>query len=149
MKSEVAVPPVRVDARAYSLSEITIPMQVIIFEEEEVNSEISEAFAHLAERIHSLSTKAKAEKNGRRVSELRFFEQNMRLLEKVTKVECKAKSEVMEEAAKGFRSLYDRAKLEMGQFMVDGNVRRVVEMDYILDDLKKLKAKAVKYGIVL
>ena len=34
-------------------------------------------------------------------------------------------------------------------FTVDGNVKRAVEMDYVLDDLKQIKAKAEKYGIML
>lgn len=149
MNSEVKNPPVMLEARAYSLSNVSFSTPVIIIEDNDTTPEILEAFMHLSSRIHSLVTKAKAENRGRRVSELRFFEHNMRLLEKVTKIACQNDSDMKEEASKIFQRIYKKTKLEISQFTVEGNVRRAVEMDYVLDDLKLLKAKAEKYGIML
>lgn len=149
MNSEVTNPPVMLEARAYSLSNVVFSTPVIIIEDNETTPEIFEAFMRLASRVHSLMAKAKAENRGRRVSELRFFEHNMKLLEKVTQIACQNDSRMQEESSKIFQRLYQKTKLEISQFTVDGNVKRAVEMDYVLDDLKFIKAKAEKYGIVL
>ena len=149
MNSEVKNPPVLLEARAYSLSDIVFPAPVIIIEDNDTTPEILEVFTRLSLRIHSLLTKAKAENRGRRVSELRFLEHNMRMLEKVTKLACQNDSAMQEESSKIFQRLYKRIKLEISQFTVDGNVMRAVEMDYVLEDLQLLKAKSEKYGIML
>ena len=155
MKTSMENPPVTLIARTFGSSKVENSLRyapvgtVIILPEEKVNTELTAAFRKLDERIKTLVSKAKEKNNGRRVSELRYYEHNLNLLKNIGDLNAMKNPNEMAEIQTGFRRLYERAELELGQFYVDGNTRKYVEIDYVLDELKNIKKKAIKYGIAL
>lgn len=155
MKTSIENPPVTLIARPMGLSKTentfhyTPVSTVIILPEEVVNTELTEAFRKLDARIKTLVSNAREKNNGRRLSELRYYEHNLNLLKNIGELNVMENPKEMAEIQTGFRRLYERAELELGQFMVEGSTRKYVEIDYVLDELKNIKKKAIKYGIAL
>ena len=154
MKTSIETPPVTLIARTFSSSKLEKALHfpvstVIILPEESVNTELAEAFKKLDERIKTLLFSAKEKKNERRVSELKYYEHNLELLKNIGELNVTANHKELANVQKGFHRLYERARLELGQFLVEGNTRKYVEIAYVLDELKNIQKRAIKYGIAL
>ena len=143
MKSAVITPP---NLKENNKNRVLIPSMIFVIQEG--NEELLKYVECLENRIKHYISKAQEKGNARRVAQLNYYLEKVFLLKVICNSDVK-KSNGFTEASKAFNSMMDRANLQFAQFRVEGNVQRVIETDYILDDLKVIHFEAAKFGIKL
>lgn len=141
MKSAVNTPP-EFKVKNNKNRRVIIPSMIFVIQNEHL--ELLHYVEALENRLKQYIDVARAEGKGGRVSELTYFCNRIPALRSI----CDGKSS-HEEASQAFNWMLERANLHFAQFKVDRNVTRVVETDYLLDDLKALHFKAAQHGIDL
>lgn len=71
------------------------------------------------------------------------------VLEKLGTPEFEKDEELKENVLFKYKKVTEDLKMAFDQFRVDGNSRRVIETDQLMDDLKKIKMIARKNGIAI
>lgn len=71
------------------------------------------------------------------------------VLEKLGTPEFEKDEELKENVLLKYKKVTEDLKMAFAQFRVDGNSRRVIETDQLMDDLKKIKMIARKNGIAI
>ncbi len=112
---------------------------------EAINKEIACVFDELEEYICNLLKTA----NERRVVELQSILDKLSRMKKIKDMEAMKSLELREEISCTFKNIFKSTKIFYHQLVVDGNTKRVVETQALLERLEKIKIVALKYGIDL